>query len=1159
MTSGDASGSSASAGQSQEVNLIQTSPGTLGVVQERIPLPPPPPISPPVVDTSAATRRWVITLEGLLVVLLLVFAFLIASFKASNPDLFLHLAVGRAIAAGQFTFGSDPFSFASQGIWVQQAWLFDLLLYLIYSLPSVGEVAVVVVKALGVSLTGWLLYRAGSQPDRPAWIPLSCAFLAVLALSPRALLSPPTASMLLLAILFFLLVRGQSRPALLWAVPVVCWLWVNVDAWFFLGPIAVGLFLLGQILQDFTPTSRTEQSSTRSLAVVFAVSLLACCCNPYHVWAFTVLPPGLLRGGSLDVLAGERAFRGYFLSPFFDLPIYFQPTVGLSAAGLAFWVLLLVSLASFVVQAVVAREQVRWWRVLLWLGFILVAASNIRGIPYFAIVAGPITALNFLEVTRRRQLSGEEQTAVVGYAPRWSIIGRVLTVVVVLVGILVGIPGWLQASPQARRTVGWGIEADRGLEQTARQIAAWREQGVLPEAHKWFNLSPDVSYYLAWFAPGERAFIDARLELFSEAAADFATVRKALSGTSEPRPDALGELPPPAWRRVFRERGIRFLIFHDLDLLRQDRTLELLYSNPDEFIPCHIAGSSAVFAWQPPAVPGLDKSTEPLDPRLRLNFVDLAFGKEAVPAPVAPSSVPGNLSWWEYLWPAKLVPAEALTAGQHLKRFQGLVGRYGVATYRAWISSVAGSLVGRLAIPDAAPLFLQYQRLQSSEFWSLQIFSRQRDAGPPESLYLAVRAARSALAVSPEDEVAQLLLAQSYFQFRETRERTRTNMAVWTGRGFDEQPILPHVRLIRQVQTVTALRNALQKTSNRQQQQNLHFLLSRLFGEIGFLEPQVTHSRKALDLLKQSGPPANVNLEQFGQNLKILEEQVQRLEKQLRDNRNEYEVQSVRRSLRDKALLARQRGLIELAVNLLSNADVKELADQSDPSTTPGALLIELLLLLGRIDEAMQALTPSLGAEEQFNKAAFGFQAQLGVPGYEWFRILVGAATGDYASIDQQLADLIGQFEQNPMLAEQAAGLGLKKPLEGDITRRMGQLAGLYLGSALLQESQLATSFPWQILPRFRRGLYTMSEGAMFLRSQQTQLSDLLTLRAWLALEAGQIATARQSVNQALDLLRLGQTEDGVPIRASVRALPLLLLLDELLRQPDEARRVQSR
>ena len=59
----------------------------------------------------------------------------------------MHLATGRLIANGAFSFGADPFTFTAQGVWVNHNWLSDLVSYFLYSAESSG-VLLVVVKAL---------------------------------------------------------------------------------------------------------------------------------------------------------------------------------------------------------------------------------------------------------------------------------------------------------------------------------------------------------------------------------------------------------------------------------------------------------------------------------------------------------------------------------------------------------------------------------------------------------------------------------------------------------------------------------------------------------------------------------------------------------------------------------------------------------------------------------------------------------------------------------------------------------------------------------------------------------------------------------------------------------------------------------------------------
>src|SRR5262245_9962586 len=100
--------------------------------EERIPLPP---IStPPAPDPSIMLAR-LRPLDGLLVLALLTFAFLVASFRAANSDLFLHLATGRLVAQGAYPFGQDPFTFAASG-WINHTWLYSLGLFAAYSLTG---------------------------------------------------------------------------------------------------------------------------------------------------------------------------------------------------------------------------------------------------------------------------------------------------------------------------------------------------------------------------------------------------------------------------------------------------------------------------------------------------------------------------------------------------------------------------------------------------------------------------------------------------------------------------------------------------------------------------------------------------------------------------------------------------------------------------------------------------------------------------------------------------------------------------------------------------------------------------------------------------------------------------------------------------------------
>src|SRR5262245_51260371 len=87
------------------------------------------------------------SLDRSLVVVVLGFAFLVASFAVRNSDFWLHLATGRLIASRIYQPGIDPFAHTTTGLhWINHSWLFDVSLFEARRL--LGDVALVIMKAL---------------------------------------------------------------------------------------------------------------------------------------------------------------------------------------------------------------------------------------------------------------------------------------------------------------------------------------------------------------------------------------------------------------------------------------------------------------------------------------------------------------------------------------------------------------------------------------------------------------------------------------------------------------------------------------------------------------------------------------------------------------------------------------------------------------------------------------------------------------------------------------------------------------------------------------------------------------------------------------------------------------------------------------------------
>jgi tetratricopeptide (TPR) repeat protein len=1153
----------------------------------RIPLPARPP-EPAVVPESHLAR--VRFLDGVLVLLTLLFAFLCASFRASNTDLFLHLATGRLIAQGGYTIGHDPFTFTADGGWVNHSWLYDLVSYLIYnSAGEWGGLILVVLKALLVTLAAALMLKAGSLPGQRQWIPVLCTLLAVLAMSPRLLLQPHIVSVVLLALTLYLLTRPAGSRAR-WLLPLVCLAWVNLDAWFLLGPVTILLYLAGEALQQAQDRGTPEAGaaspgsvgelalpkplSLAQLGLVLLASVAACLINPHHVRAFTVLPVGLLRTGAMDTLRAD-IFRGYFVSPFEN--VYFSPTYGLSVAGLAYFVLLGVSLFSFVATAVWNHDGLRYWRALVWLATAILSSWNVRAVPFFAVVAAPIASLNFLDLAVK----------ILGAEPRperrWmrlAVAGRVLTLLAAVALVALSVPGWLQAQPYHRRQVAWGVEIDPGLRDAAETVARWRDKEALPAGQRWFNTSPDVVYYFAWFCPGERFFIDGRLELFGDVAKDMVAARKSISGEDRPMTQEQADPGPPAWRRVFADRDVSFVAFYSPDLANSSSgltSLERLYSNPDEFVPCYVEASTALFAWRQPravAYAGADKKQPPLNPRLPVDFNARAFGKDAVTAPPEAPRPAGAGPWWQQMLQAKgATPPEALTAVQQLKRFEGMAFRYQVENQRSYLATVAALLGGQTTAPGGAlgvllpaRLTLTYNRelfpegdrspLAALAMDVVERFMRRYDSGPVASLYLAVRDARKGLAKNPDDITSLLSLSQAY---RTLYYQTREFAASTVRHQGREIPVFPAVRSLRQAQTAAAAQGVLNVNPRLEQARAAHMRLASVFidPQSPYFEAHVRHVKEVLRINKLLPVPPGIPRDQYADYIKGQEENAKNLEKQLKARRDQYEVDGSRFRKEDvmqRAALAAQQGLAETAVKLLLEADPKHLRDPNDPRQAPGlVLMLDLLFGLGRVDEVRQILGGDPDSGVAVDRRGFGMHP-LGLPAYDWYQVQLGAVTGDYEGADKALAECAESVRTSPLYTMVLARLEIT-PLEtadkdGDARLFAGMLAGL----SVLDGAEGATRTPWYLVRSLPTKLFharaphalkrdeehPVQMGVRFLQNRLELEAELWTLRGWLALEAGRIDQAKEYAAKAISLADVGGDGRGnrylMPFRSQALA-----------------------
>lgn len=607
----------------------------------------PPAATAPAPPESATWPEWFAAVDLALAVLVFAAAFLTASFAARNSDVWLHLAAGRNIAHGQLALGTDPFSYSgADRPWVQSSWLFDVLLYALYSLDIGGAVAVGV-KAACVAAAFGLLFLL-RRPGFALWPWAVAALLGVLAAAPLTTLRPISVSMLFLAATFVLLYRRPWSPTG-WRGPGyligLFWLWGNVDVWALLGPVTAAVVLLGEYLNRFLVKDEMPDPADPfpaapplpALGKAVALGFVAVLLNPTFLAAavkdpgeaFVQLLPAEL-GVGIPPAADDVELSILGRSPL-DSDFQSKTNLGRNVNGGSFAALLvcgaLVLLAGF--------GRLRATHILLWLLFAGLALTHVRGIPFFAVAAVPLVAghVNGLSSRVRLGLLTDPGTRVLLTA---SAMGRVLSVLAVLAVTAATYPGWVhppQFDPAYNNRLDWSVAAEPGLVRAAERLNGWRADGSLPEAARGLNVSTDFGNYCAWYAPREKVFVNGRFNFHRHELRDLLTVRQQVAVRTVAR-DA-GPDVEEVWR-VCEARSADYLVVSTVNNRVSEIGTFVLMDAEDRWVPWYLSGRAVVLGRVS------SPQTAALSSRLKFDPVREAFapgqpllpdGKAAAPPP----------------------------------------------------------------------------------------------------------------------------------------------------------------------------------------------------------------------------------------------------------------------------------------------------------------------------------------------------------------------------------------------------------------------------------------------------------------------------------------------------------------------------------------------
>lgn len=324
---------------------------------------------------------------SLLAGLLIAFVGLVTFVAPTDPDVWWHLANGKLIVASGVP-AHDVYSFTANGrTWFVQEWLTEVMMYGMKSVLGYGALSLFfgLLQAIGGLIVYRLLRFRGA--GRITALVLLMAYFVFGA--PTWGVRPQVLGAVFVGAFYLVLMMYKSNPSharLLWLLPLITVLWVNMHASYFIGIALVGAFVMGELANNYL--YRPEQPvPVRPLLATLVACLLASLANPYFFNLWTYPLTYVLNGTSNPLLRYTQEWQ----------PPNFRDPISL-AFGLSLVALTLVGIT----RPVPAVERQDWRQglsrrldvsyAIVLCAFTLLALQAVRLLPLYGIIALPLLA-----------------------------------------------------------------------------------------------------------------------------------------------------------------------------------------------------------------------------------------------------------------------------------------------------------------------------------------------------------------------------------------------------------------------------------------------------------------------------------------------------------------------------------------------------------------------------------------------------------------------------------------------------------------------------------------------------------------------------------------------------------------------------------------------
>lgn len=209
--------------------------------------------------------------------------------KIGDSDVWCHLASGKWILESRAIPHVDIFSYTAQGRpWVDTPWLFQIIVYLLYS--SFGINGLILFVAIVVLSSFAFLLLATQANKSNFYIAIAILFLGALAVRARFVPRPHIFTYLFLSIFSYLiaLYRYRGKKKALFILPFIQLLWSSMHSGAGFGVLILGMYALFEWIKN--------RSVPKELLLSFILVTIAAFINPFTYKAlfygiFTISDP----------------------------------------------------------------------------------------------------------------------------------------------------------------------------------------------------------------------------------------------------------------------------------------------------------------------------------------------------------------------------------------------------------------------------------------------------------------------------------------------------------------------------------------------------------------------------------------------------------------------------------------------------------------------------------------------------------------------------------------------------------------------------------------------------------------------------------------------------------------------------------------------------